>query len=95
MAVKKKLFLISIPFILAYLYFDSTINYLLARELKKPRIPVALNHDQEILPLEFIQDQEINELDPDCQCRLVVPKGLILIQRAHFFMDQKVGHISC
>jgi len=75
MAVKKKLFLISIPFILAYLYFNSTriptllnqvhtSNYL-AREPKKSKIPVALN-----------QDQAINELDPDCQCRHVVPKGV-------------------
>ena len=77
MAVKKKLFLISIPFILAYLYFDSTriptvlnqvdtSNYL-AREPKKSKIPVVLN-----------QDQAINELDPDCQCRHVVPKGLMI-----------------
>ena len=43
-------------------------------------IPVSI-----ALPVTLHQEQKINELDPDCQCRLVLPKGLKLFPRGHIF----------
>ena len=43
-------------------------------------IPVSI-----ALPVTLNQEQKINELDPDCQCRLVMPKGLKLFTRGHIF----------
>ena len=43
-------------------------------------IPVSI-----ALPVTLNQEQKINELDPDCQCRLVLPKGLKLFTRGHIF----------
>ena len=76
MAVKKKLllFLMITPCILVYCYFEAKLLAL------KPTTESNTDAVEVVPPTKKFMSlpQEINELDPDCQCRHVVPKGLTL-----------------
>ena len=87
MAVKKKLFLFLMitPCILV---FVCLFVYLEAKQLalKPSETNTDPVYESTKRSMTLPQEQEINELDPDCQCRHVVPKGLTLLLECTTFI---------